>query len=516
MPKEKLRMRQIKEVLRLKYLKELSQQAISDSTNIPRRTIRNYLSRAKAAHLTWPLPKEMDNEMLNTLLFPMKGKETSQQRPAPDWKQIHRELKRKGVTLQLLWEEYKRRNSTGYQYSRFASLYREWSKTKEVWMVQSYPAGEKVFVDYSGATFPIWNTRLTEIAFEAELFVSTLGASDLIFCLATKSQRLEDWIDAHNKMFQYYGGVSALIVPDNLRSGVSKAHRYEALCNRTYDELAEHYGCAIMPARSYKPRDKAKVEKSVQTIQRRILAPLRDQKFTSLSSCNERIAVLLEAINEKPFQKLSDSRRELFTKVEQGELQPLPAQSYRLARWHQETVNGGYHIRAQEHYYSVPYSYVRKKIDIRTSQVTVECFYQEKRIAAHSRDDTPNAYTTLDAHRPEAHRQQALWRGERLIEWAQRIGPQTHTFIHQLLQDKKRHLHQKERSALGILRLTQAFDEKRLEVACEKALEIGTFRYDSLVSILKKRLSEVEINAAEKKSYQSQPHENVRGAEYYH
>ena len=406
MPKERLTMRQIKEVLRLKHLRGLSPQAISNSTKIPRTTIRDYLLRAKVTGLTWPLPDDMDNEQLNVLLFPVRDVEVMS--PSPDWIEVHKELKRKGVTLQLLWEEYKRKHPEGYQYSWYAKLYRQWLKTKDVWMVQSHKAGEKVFVDYSGLTFPIWKTNLTEIAFYAEIFVSVLGASDLIFCLATKSQQLEDWIDAHNQMFKYYGGVSSLIVPDNLRSGVTKAHRYEALCNRTYEEMAEHYGAAIMPARGYHPKDKAKVEKSVQTVQRRILAVLRDKKFTSLSQCNEAILALLEALNAKSFQKLPYSRKELFLKVEQSALQSLPANAYSLARWRQETVNGGYHIRANDHYYSVPYTYVRQKVDIRISQFVVECFYREKRIACHPRDDTPNGYATLDAHRPESHRQQTI------------------------------------------------------------------------------------------------------------
>ncbi len=516
MPKGRLTMRQIKEVLRLKYLLKFSQQAISDSTGVPRSTIRDYLLRSKVADLSWPLPDDMDNEQLDALLFPVKKEGATAQRPDPDWNEVYKELKRKGVTLQLLWEEYKRKYPDGYQYSWYAHLYRQWSKTKDVWMVQSHDAGDKVFVDYSGLTFPIWKTNLKEIDFYAEIFVSVLGASDLVFCLATQSQKLEDWIYAHNKMFIYYGGVSSLIVPDNLRSAVTKAHRYEALCNRTYDEMAEHYGCAIMPARSYKPKDKAKAEKSVQSIQRRVLAPLRDKKHTSLSQLNEGISQLLEELNERPFQKHPYSRRELFTKVEQDALQLLPDTPYSLARWQQETVNGGYHVQVDEHYYSVPYAYVRKKVDIRVSQSTVECFYQEKRIACHARDNAPNKYTTVGAHRPESHRQQAMWHGQRLLHWAQSIGPHAGAFIQSLLEDAKRHLHQKERSALGILRLSHAFNEARLDLACKQAMEIGTFRYDSVVSILKRRLHEPSAESDQEQTYQSQNHGNLRGAKYYH
>jgi len=390
MPKKRLPMRQIKKVLRMTHTMDLSQQAISQATGIPRTTVRDYLQRAKKAGITWPIPDDMDDEQLNALLFKQKQSLQSKDQSTPNWAKVHQELKRKGVTLQLLWEEYKLEHAEGYQYSWFVSLYRQWAKTKKVWMVQSHTAGEKVFVDYSGLTIPIWSTNLIDIEYQAEVFVAVLGGSDLIFCLATASQQLEDWIDVHNKMFHFYGGVSALIVPDNLRSAVTKAHCYEALCNRTYDELAEHYHCAIMPARSYKPRDKAKVEKSVQSVQRRILAPLRDHQFTSLSQCNEAIHDLLNVLNNKPFQQLPYSREELFIAIEKKALLPLPTQPYCLARWHQETVNGGYHIRANHHYYSVPHTEVGKRVDIRVSPSSVECFYEEKRIAAHVRDDTPN------------------------------------------------------------------------------------------------------------------------------
>lgn len=322
MGKKRLEMRQIKEVLRKHFELELSQRSIAKSTGIPRSTIKDYLVRFKVAKLSWPLTKEQTDDWLEQQLFPVPPKPSS--RIQPDWQYIHEQLKRKGVTLQLLWEEYKQAEPTGYQYSWFAECYRTWAKKKEVWMPLTHKAGESLFVDYSGLKHPVWHTNLQTVDYEAEIFVGVLGASDLIFCVATQSQQLEDWINAHNLMFEYYQGVSALLIPDNLRSGVTKAHRYEPLCNRTYEDLAGHYNCAIMPARSNRPKDKAKVEKAVQTIQQRILASLRESRFVNLSQLNQAIADKLNAVNDRPFQKFPYSRRELFEKIEKEALIPLP------------------------------------------------------------------------------------------------------------------------------------------------------------------------------------------------
>lgn len=381
-------------------------------------------------------------------------------------------------------------------------------------MHQHHVAGEKLFVDYSGLTVPIWETNLQSIAFHAEIFVSVLGASDLIFCVATKTQQLEDWIVAHTNMFDYYGGVPQLLVPDNLRSAVTKADRYEPSCNRTYEDMAEHYGCAIMPARAYKPKDKAKAEKSVQFIQQRIIAPLRNEKYITLSQLNQAITDQLIILNNRSFQKLPYSRRELFERVERSALQPLPATHYQFARWFKETVNGSYHVCVYQHHYSVPYDYVRKSIDIRVTHKTVECFYREKSVARHLRDNTPSTYTTIDGHRPEAHRQHALWNEERLQAWACQIGPGTHALIRKLFENTKRHLHQKERSALGILRLSHQYDEQTLEYACQQALLLETCGYSSVHALIKRYRT--KIKNTNDQAYETPAHGNVRGPDYYH
>ncbi len=515
MSKRRLRMRQIFEIMRLRYDLKCSQQAIANATGIPRSTIKDYLVRAKVAGLVWPLPDSMTNDQMNQLLFSDNPGNGRVSRSAPDWQQIHQELKRKGVTLQLLWEEYKSQNPDGYQYSWFASQYRQWSKKHDVWMPQIHKAGEKIFVDYSGLTLPIWSTNLQTIIFEAEIFVAVLGASDLIFCTASKTQALPEWIEAHNKMFAYYGGTAELLIPDNLRSAVNHAHRYEPQCQTTYSELARHYGCAIMPARSYKPKDKAKVEKAVQLVQQRILAVIRDEKFFSVEQLNERIKGLLESLNDRHSKLFGCSRRELFNTIEKKALKSLPQQTYELALWAQQQVNGGYHIRVNKHHYSVPHQFVRKKVDIRTSKNSVEVFYLDDRIACHQRDDTPGGYSTIDSHRPEAHRQQAQWNHQRLTSWASNIGLATSKLIMNLFADDKRHLHQKERSALGILRLSHAYSDAALESACEQALRIGTHRYDSIASLIKRQqVSNQGVN--QDNPFESPDHENVRGPGYYH
>lgn len=516
MPKQRLRMREIKEILRLRYHLKRSQQDIAHATGVARSTVKDYLSRAKVANMTWPLPDAMDNEQLNALLFPPKTGGHNIRRPVPEWQQIHTELKRKSVTLYILWEEYKRANPDGYQYSWFARLYRDWAKTKDVWMPQHHKAGEKVFVDYSGLKVAIHTMNLQDIAFEAEIFVGVLGASDLIYCEASQTQQLSDWINSHQRMLTYYQGVPDLIVPDNLRSGVTQSNRYEPLCNMTYEEFAHHYDCMVMPTRTYSPKDKAKVEKAVQLVQQRILAALRHERFTSVAQLNKRISELLDALNHRYSKSYGCSRWELFNQVEREALRPLPETHYEFATWEKQRVNGGYHVCINQHYYSVPYQYVRKVIEIRITKNAIELFHNDSRIACHIRDDTPRLYTTQEAHRPESHRQHALWQSaERLQAWSESIGPYTQKLILQLFADSKRHLHQKERSALGILRLSHAYSDELLERACEKASAIGTWRYDSIVSLLKRQRLDMAPPEADQ-SYQTPNHDNVRGPNYYH
>ena len=508
-------MKQIGEIMRLRYDLGCSQQAIADATGIARSTVKDYLMRAKVAGLTWPLPEEMTNEQLNELVFPSNANKSAINRPAPDWSTIHKELKRKSVTLQLLWEEYKKSNPNGYQYSWFANLYRQWAKIHDVWMPQVHKAGEKVFVDYSGLKAPIWSTNLQSVLFEAEIFVSVLGASDLIYCVATKTQQIPDWVKAHQQMFVYYGGSTELIVPDNLRSGVTRSHRYEPQCQSTYEEFAQHYHCAGMPARAYKPKDKAKVEKSVQLVQQRILAALRNEKFCSLEQLNVKMHELLEALNHRHSKAFGCCRWDMFNQIEKASLTPLPSSPYELAIWQHQQVNGGYHVCIHRHHYSVPYQYVRKKVDIRMTEKSIEIFYRDARIASHLRNDTPGTYTTVDSHRPESHRVHAQWNHKRLQAWADGIGSATQQLIQHLFNDPKRHLHQKERSALGILRLSNAYGEKALEEVCQKALAIGTCRYDSIASLLK-RQSVAASDGPSEQNYQTPQHENVRGSQYYH
>tara|TARA_X000001036_G_scaffold51670_1_gene41100 strand:+ start:253 stop:1794 length:1542 start_codon:yes stop_codon:yes gene_type:complete len=513
MSKKVLTMREIKKVIELKFRDDLSQYKIAELTGIPRGTVKDYLRRFQTLNLSWPLPDEMTEVELHDLLFPgNRGKKKN--RSEPCWNYIHQELKRKGVTKQLLWQEYMKENRNGYQYSWFADKYQKWAKEHNVWMLQQYKAGENAFVDYSGLTVPIWNKHQTEVLFNAEIFVGVLGASDLIFCHATQDQKLRSWILSHCLMLEYFQGVPELLIPDNLRSGVTKAHRYEPDCNSTYEDFARHYGVNICPARSKKPKDKAKAEKAVQSIQRQILAPKRNHRFTSTEELNEYISAALLQVNNKPLQKLPYCRLELFNKIEKPELRALPEHRYSFAQWFKETVNGSYHVKIFDHHYSIPYGYSHKVIETRVTSSLVECFYKDKRIASHRRDDTPGTCSTLKEHMPEAHRQHAQWSQQNLTSWATNIGNSTGQLIEKVFANKHRHLKQKIRSALGILRLSHAYSDILLESACEQALKIGTCGYRNLKSILQTRLNQPIDKREQLPAIIN--HENIRGQQDYH
>lgn len=383
MPAKRLPMRKIIEVLRLRNEGQLSYRAIARAVGIGHNTARDYIQRAEAAGLSWPLPLGITGEELEARLFP--GPPPAHiERPLPDWPQIGRELRRKGMTLLLLWQEYKTIHPDGYQYSRFCQLFREWQSKVDVVMRQRHVFGEKLFVDYAGQTMPVTDPETGDV-FEAQIFVATLGASNYTYCEATRTQALPDWICAHVRAFDYFGGAPQIVVCDNLKSGVAKTCRYEPELNPTYQDLATHYGVAVLPARSRRPRDKAKVEVAVQHVERRVLARLRSRTFFSLAELNEAMRPLLEEVNERPFQKLEGSRRSLFEEHEQPALRPLPEHPYIFATWHKRQVGPDYHVEADGHYYSVPHRYARDDVDVRVAEATVEVFRRGQRIASHVR-----------------------------------------------------------------------------------------------------------------------------------
>lgn len=509
MPAKRLPMRKITEVLRLKHEGQLSNRAIARAVGTGHSTVGDYLRRAKAAGLSWPLPPEMTNEELEAKLYP-EPPPSHAARPLPDWQQVDRELRRKGMTLMLLWQEYKSTRPDGYQYSRFCELFREWESKLDVVMRQRHVFGEKLFVDYAGQTVPVTDPDTGEVS-QAQIFVAAFGASNYTYCEATRTQTLPDWTRAHVRAFDYFGGVPQIVVCDNLRSGVVKTCRYEPELNPTYQDLATHYGVAVVPARRRKPRDKAKVEAAVQHVERRILAPLRSRTFFSLAELNAAIRGLLEELNERPFQKLEGSRRSLFEEHEQPALRPLPEHPYVFATWHKRQVGPDYHVEADGHHYSVPHRYARDRVDVRLAETTVEVFRRGQRIASHVRRRS-GGHTTLPEHMPPSHRYLAELTPERLLRQARRVGPQTEALIGRVL-DSSKHLEQKRRTCRGILRLEKAYGAQRLEAASRRALAIGTTSYKSLASILEHGLDSRPL--AETEDTEPIEHDNIRGAIYY-
>lgn len=511
MAAQRLSMRKIKEVLRLRA-QGLSDRAISRSLKIPRTTVRRYRRRAERARVEWPLPEGLTESALEARLFPPSPAVGGNKRPAPDWSYVHREMGRRGVTLQLLWLEYKAEHPEGYQYSRFCDLYREWKGTLDPVLRQEHRAGKKVFVDYAGQTVPVVNPETGEVS-EVQVFVGVLGASSFTFAEATWSQSLPDWIGSHVRMVEYFQGVSEMTIPDNLGSGVAKACRYEPDVNPTYQEWATHYGTAVLPTRPRAPRDKAKVEAGVQMAERWILAPLRNHTFFSLAELNREIRRLREELNDRPFQKLDGSRRSLFESLERPALKPLPTERYEYAEWRKARVNIDYHIAVENHFYSVPHRFVRKQVEVRLAASTLEVFHDGQRVAAHARSHRRGGFTTDPSHRPKAHREHLEWPPSRLIRWAEKTGPHTASVITRLLEDKP-HPEQGYRPCLGILRLGERYSKERLEAACRRALTIGGISYRSIKSILEHDLDRLPLEEQATLEL-PQRHENVRGPEYY-
>jgi transposase len=521
MARTRVSMRKVSDVLRLKFEAGLSNRQIARSLLIARPTVAEYLRRFEAAELHWPEAAKLDEAVLEGKLFPPVWRPANARRPEPDWADIHQELRRKGVTKMLLWQEYRSAHPDGFEYSWFCDHYRVFRTAVDVVMRQTHRAGEKLFVDYAGQTVDVVERSTGEVR-EAQIFVAVLGASNYTFAEATWTQALPDWIGSHVRAFAFFEGVSEIVVPDNLKSGVRHPHRYEPDLNPTYQDMAAHYGVAILPARVRRPRDKAKVEVGVLLVERWILAALRDRTFfclTELVSCsagadNRAIAGLLERLNSRPFKKLPGSRREMFERLDQPALCALPATPYEYAEWRKARVNIDYHVAVEKSYYSVPYQLVRRQLDVRITARTVECLHRGKRVASHVRAHLPGQYKTVAEHMPKSHRAYAEWTPERLVRWATKAGPATAAVIHAILA---RYVHPQQgfRSCLGIMRLGKTYGAERLEAACLRVLAIGSPRYKSLESILRRGLDGQELPEQSELAL-AIDHDNVRGAEYFH
>lgn len=512
MPNPGLAMLVIKEILRLKYEAQLSGRQIARSLQLSVGVVSKYLRRAQAQQLSWPLPAEWsETELLERLGG--AGKSAARTAPPLDFAQLHQELQRKGVTRLLLWEEYALTTDHPLSYTRFCAQYREWKRRLHPTLRQTHTAGDKLFLDYCGPTVEIIDRETGEIR-SAQIFVAVLGASNYTYVEATWTQSLPDWLTSQVRALEFFGGVPRLLVPDNLKSAVTKACRYEPVLNRSYQEFLEHYSTAALPARPYKPRDKAKVEVGVQIVERWMLARLRKQQFFSLEELNQALRELLRVLNERPFKKLPGSRASWFLELEQPLLKPLPPARYYYAEWRKARVHLDYHIEVDGHYYSVPHAYLRQEVDVRVTSLTIEIFQQGKRLAAHPRSERKGAHTTLAEHLPKAHQAHLEWSPTRFLTWAGEIGEATQAIVRYLLEHR-RHPEIGYRSCLGLLALAKRYNPVRLEAACQHALALGAQSRRSIASILEKGL-EAQPLPTEPPQLALPAHENIRGAGYYH
>ena len=509
--KRKISSQKLREILRLGIKHQLGNREIARSCSVSHVTVGAYLRQVKELSLTWNDIEVMDESKLRQAVQGAHSIDSKKTRPKPDCEYIHKELRKKGVTLQLLWEEYKEKHPDGYQSSQFGDLYRKWKGTISPWMRQNHKAGDKLFVDYAGHTVPIQNPQTGQIH-QAQVFVAVLGMSNYTYAEATWDQTLPNWIGSHINTFEFFAGVPRLLVPDNLKSGVKKADRYDPDINPTYYEMASHYSTAVFPARVRKPKDKAKAEVAVQIVERWILAALRNRTFFNLHSLNHEIRLLLEKLNEKPFKKLSGSRSSWFHSMEKAALLPLPEVRYEVAEWKDARVNIDYHVELNQHYYSVPYQLVRHEVRIRHTKNIVEIFHEGKRIASHRKNSFKGGHTTIAEHMPTAHRAQMEWNPSRILRWAEKVGKSTMSVVHTILHSRK-HPEQGYRSCLGILRLRKHYGNERLEAACGRAVEYGECRYKYIRTILEKGLDKQASDLPD-----TQPqlnHQNVRGGTYF-
>lgn len=505
-------MRKIRQVLRLRWELGLSARQVARSLSISHSTVLEFEGRARRAGLRWPLEPKIDDAGLERLLYP-PPEPRSVPRPIPDWPKAWKELRsHKGVTLQLLWLEYKEEHPHGYQYSQYCELFRRWRDRVDVVMRQTYRAGEKCFCDWAGIGVQIVDAISGE-SWIAPVFVGTLGASNHFYVEATEDKKLDAWIGVHIRMLEFFGGSVEVLVPDNEKTATIEADYYEPVLNETYQEMAAHYGASVLPARPYHPRDKAKAETGVQVVERWVLAPLRKQTFFSVEEANQAIWALLEQVLDRPFQALPGTRRELFETLDRPALRPLPSRRYEIGYWKKVTAGIDYHVKVADHHYSVPYQLARKKLEARYTAATVEVFHSGRRVAAHQRSCKKGGYTTLPEHMPDAHRRHMEWSPDRLVRWGTKIGEQTARMVRQLMESRP-HPEQGYRSCLGLLKLERTYGAERLEAACGRALQTGACSCRSVKSILKTGLDQqhqVESACLELPT----THNNLRGAGYY-
>jgi transposase len=515
MPTEPISMRKLKEILRLKYENKLSNRKIGKSLSISPGTVSTYINRAKLMGIeSWPLSSDwndikLSQHFLQTKITPRTAI------PLPNWSKFYQELKQKGVTKQLLWQEYVERNQANhYSYPQLCRIYKDWLSCQQPSMRQTHVYGEKLFIDYCGPTIPIVNPDTGEVT-TAQVFVAVMGGSNYTFAEATWSQKLKDWVMSHARAFEFFNALPEILVPDNLRSGTTKACKFDPDLNPTYQQMAAHYNVAIIPARPLRPKDKSKAENGVLIVERWIMAVLRHETFYTLVQLNQRIKELLIRLNTKPFQKLPGDRTSHFNTYELPAMRALPVQAYQYTFIKKVKVNIDYHVEIEKHYYSVPYGLLKKQIEAHVSEYTVSLYYQNQQVATHLKSERVGGHTTRVEHMPKAHQDYAKWNPERLKGWASNLGVFVLQWVEYQLNSKK-HPQQSYRVCLGALNLSKQYNKERLNAACQRALDTGGYRLSNLKIILKNNLDVAEQTSQQPDLLAGLEHDNVRGQDYYH
>jgi len=507
-------MRKLREVLRLRLHAELSMRQIRDSLRLSLGAIQKVVSKAEELGLNWESIDQLNDQQLARQFYPQSDTRSSNQFQCPDWIELHQELKRKGVTKHLLWEEYTQQYPNRcYSYPQYCMLYQDWLKKQRRSMRQTHKAGEKLFVDYAGQTVPIVCNATGEIR-TAQIFVAVLGASNYTFCEATWSQKLPDWISSHVRAFDFIGGVPTLVVPDNLKSGVTKACRYDPDINPSYQQLAAHYGTALVPARPLKPKDKAKAEVGVQIIERWILARLRHHTFFSLAELNHCIKALLEDVNNKPFKQLKGTRQQGFDSIDKPALLPLPKNAYQYTEIKTVKVNIDYHLQYDNHLYSVPHHLVGEKLECHAKEHLIELYFHKQRITSHVRKYHPGT-TTIPEHMPVKHEKHHKWTPGRLMNWAKDVGDEVLLWVKTVLHQKQ-HQEQAYRVCLGLLNLSRNYPPERLNKACAIANKNSLHRLKHIKDILASNQDQLVPENKEPGWLLPQSHENIRGPKSFH
>lgn len=509
----RINMRKIHEVCRLRIKMGLGINQIAGACNISTSTASGYINKIDELSLSYEEISKLDEDALHKILFPVTAEIPVTDKAMPDLEYLSKELKKKGVTLQLLYEEYLRDNPVGYSRSQFYEKYQNYAKKLDPVMRFNHKAGDKMFEDFSGDR-PHYINPQTGEKIEAELFVAALGASSYIFACAVDDQKTESFIKSNIRAFEYYGGCPKCLVPDNLKSGVKSACYYDPEINRTFADMAEHYNVAVVPARAGKPRDKAKVENAVLQAQRRILAALRNRTFFSLDELNEAIFEEAEKLNIRPMAVTGKSRKELFEEIEKPELRPLPAERFEIYNYKGPSkVHIDYHVEVEGSYYSVPYTLIGETVEVKYNSRVIEVYHKTKRVASHIRSHKKGEFITENRHMPHDHREYLEWTPERIKNWGSKIGEHTKTLM-QGIMDSRKHPEQGFRSCLGIIRLSRQYTPERVENACKKALSVDSYNYRSVKSILQRGLDKV-IYLEDNKEAKLIEHSNIRGGEYY-